>query len=170
MKKIFMIAAMAMCAMTSSAQHFTAWYGVNLAGVSMEGGSPDNAFKALNIGVSYTAPISEAFEWQVGAGYVTKGCKDWTPGFIQIEGNAAWNFVKKENLKANVFTGPSLGLMVAKDDADEVNAFGFGWQAGVGAQFSCINVKVGYELGFTDMFKDWKSKPNGLFVRVGYTF
>lgn len=171
MRKIFMAICALCLALGAKAQSdLTVWYGANISNVSVEGGSADSEFKALNIGVSYTNQISEDFDWQVGAGYVTKGAKEWSPGFIQVEGNGAWNFVKKERVKVSLFTGPYVSMLIAKDDAEGTKSVGFGWQGGVGASISCISLKVGYEYGFTDLYDAGKSKPNNVFFRIGYNF
>ena len=65
-----------MVVMSASAQkNFTVWYGANIA--SMDGTSPDSEAKFLNVGVDYTAPICDAFDWSVGAAYTTKGYNHW---------------------------------------------------------------------------------------------
>ncbi len=149
---------------------FTVWYGANLSSVSLDGGSADSEFKPLNIGLDYTSAISGAFDWTAGVSYVTKGAKDWSPGFVQIDANAAWNFVKSDNVKLGILTGPYADIMIAKDDAEEVKTFSMGWQAGVKASYKDFSLKVGYELGLSDVFKDGKSKANGVYFRLGYSF
>ena len=116
MKKLLMIALFAIVAVGASAQkNITVWWGGNIADV---GGDikADAAFKALNIGVAYTAPITDEFDWSAGLSYATKGCENWDPGFLQIEGNGAWNFVNNGDAKVGIFTGPYLAFMVAKDE------------------------------------------------------
>ena len=80
MKKVsLMILVLLVSGFTSicSAQgKITVWYGANLANVSFDGGSADSEFKPLNIGVDYTSPINDMFDWTVGASYVTKGAKE----------------------------------------------------------------------------------------------
>lgn len=173
MKKILLVALFAIVAVGASAQSdITVWWGGNFADVDMEG-NPDSEFKALNLGVSYTAPISGAFDWSAGLSYQTKGCKDWDPGFIQLEGNGKWNFVKNDDLKVNLFTGPYISLMVNKDDDDldlDINTFDIGWQGGVGLTYKFISAKVGYEYGFCDYLDDIDGKNGNLFFRIGYTF
>ena len=170
MKKLLMVALFAIVAVGASAQkNFTIWWGGNVADMS---GDFDvkSEFKALNIGVSYTAPISDAFDWSAGVGYVTKGCKDWDPGFIQLEGNAAWNFVKGEDAKVGIFTGPYLGFLVAKDDMEETNTVDFGWQGGIAGAWKFLSLKLGYEYGFCNMVKEFDTKPGEIFFRVGVRF
>lgn len=149
---------------------FTVWYGANISNVSFDGGSADSEFKALNLGVDYTAPINDSFDWTAGVSYVTKGCKDWTPGFVQIDANASWNFLKNDDVKLSVLTGPYADVMVAKDEVEDVKTISMGWQAGVKVMYKDFSLKVGYELGLTDLFKDEKSKGNGVYFRLGYSF
>ena len=85
MKKLLMVALFAIVAVGASAQkNWTVWWGGNVSNVT----DGDSEFKALNIGVSYTAPIADAFDWSAGVSYTTKGAKNWDPGFIQLEGTA----------------------------------------------------------------------------------
>lgn len=171
MKKYLLMALFAIVAVGASAQgNVTVWWGGNFADIS---GDVDvkSEFKALNIGVSYTAPIDDTFDWSAGVGYVTKGCKEWDPGFIQLEANGAWNLVKDSDMKFNIFTGPYLGFMVAKDDADDgANTVDFGWQGGLGLTYKFLSAKVGYEYGFCNIVKKIDSKPGEFFFRVGVTF
>lgn len=170
MKKILLVALFAIVAVGASAQkNITIWWGGN---VSTFDDADKSEFKALNFGVDYTAPISNAFDWSVGASYQTRGCKDWNPGFIQLEGNGKWNFVNNGDLKVNLFTGPYISFLVSKDDAEDTNTFDIGWQGGAGLTYKFISAKVGYEYGFCDML-DWKgvdSKNGTFFFRIGYTF
>jgi len=169
MKKILLVALFAVMALGASAQNgFRVWYGVNIAGNDADGSKSE--FKALNIGVDYTAAINETFDWAAGLSYQTKGAKEWDPGYLQLEGNGAWNFVKSGDFKANIFTGPYVGFMVAKDDADEVKKVDFGWQGGVQGYYKNISLKIGYEYGFLDVSKAGDSKPYQVFFRLGYTF
>ena len=166
-----MVALFAIVAVGASAQkNWTVWWGGNVANIT----DADSEFKALNIGVSYTAPIADAFDWSAGVSYTTKGAKDWDPGFIQLEGNAAWNFVQADEAKVGIFTGPYLGFMVADDDIPETNTVDFGWQGGVVAGWKFLSLKIGYEYGFCNLLKkdSWgmDSKPGDFFFRVGVRF
>ena len=134
MKKLLMVALFAIVAVGASAQkNWTIWWGGNVADLSGDWDTKSE-FKALNIGVSYTAPIADAFDWSAGVSYTTKGAKDWDPGFIQLEGNGAWNFVNSDEAKVGLFTGPYLGFMVTDDDMPNANTVDFGWQGGVVAR------------------------------------
>lgn len=171
MKKFLMVALFAIVAVGASAQkNWTVWWGGNVSNVT----DGDSEFKALNIGVSYTAPIADAFDWSAGVSYTTKGAKDWDPGFIQLEGNGAWNFVQTDEAKVGIFTGPYLGFMVTDDDMPETNTVDFGWQGGVVAGWKFLSLKIGYEYGFCNLAKkdSWgvDSKPGDFFFRVGVRF
>lgn len=170
-RDLFLVACFASMAMSASAQkNFTVWYGANVSNVSMDGGSMDSEAKFVNLGVDYSAPISQSFDWTIGASYMTKGCKKWDPCFVQIDANAGWNFLKNNDFRVGVVTGPYADLMVAKDKAEDVKTFSMGWQAGVKAAYKDFSLKVGYELALTDVFKDGKSKANGVYFRLGYSF
>lgn len=160
----------AMSSMCNAQGKFTVWYGANISSLSVEGGSVDSEMKPLNLGVDYTSPINDTFDWTAGASYVTKGCKEWDPGFVQIDANATWNFLKNDDFKLGVLTGPYADILVAKDEAEDTKSFSMGWQAGVKAMYKDFSLKVGYELGLTDVEKGGKSKLNGVYFRLGYSF
>lgn len=171
-KKVLFLTALAFVTLASQAQSegkIGVWYGVNISDVNSDFDT-DSEFKALNIGVDYTGAISEAFDWTGGLAYVTKGCKDWDPAFIQIDANATWNFVKSDDFKIGVLTGPYADFMVNKDDMEDTKTFSWGWSAGLKAYYKAFTLKAGYELGLSDVVKGGKSKANGIFVRVGYSF
>ena len=169
MKKSLLIVLFAIVALGASAQNgIRVWYGVNIAGNDADGAKSE--FKALNIGVDYTAAINETFDWTAGLSYQTKGVKEWDPGYLQVEGNGSWNFVKNDDVKVGLFTGPYVGFMIAKDDAEEVKKVDFGWQGGVQGYYKNVSLKIGYEYGFLDVFKGGDSKPYQVFFRLGYTF
>ncbi len=170
-KNFFLVASFALMAMSASAQkNFTVWYGANVSNISMDGSSVDSEAKFLNVGIDYSSPINQSFDWTIGASYTTKGSKEWNPGFVQIDANAGWNFLKNDDFKLGVVTGPYADLMVAKDKAEEVKSFSMGWQAGVKAAYKDFSLKVGYELGLSDVFKGGKSKANDVYFRLGYSF
>lgn len=168
MKKIFMIALLAVVALSVNAQTgIRVWYGANVSGNDADGAKSE--FKALNFGVDYTRPINDIFDWSAGVGYQTKGVKEWDPGYIQIEANGAWNFVKNDDFRVNLFTGPALAFVVSKDDADP-KTVDFGWQGGVQGYYKNVSLKIGYEYGFLDVFDGGDCKPWQVFFRLGYTF
>lgn len=170
MKKILLAVVVAFTALAANAQDgkFTVWYGANMADASCDG-DVDSEFKFINVGVDYTAPINDTFDWTAGLSYVTKGVKEWNPGFLQVDANAAWKFFNSDDVNLSVLTGPYAGYMIVKDDAGDAT-LDFGWQAGVKAEYKQFSLKVGYEFGFTDVIKDVKSKNRNLYIRVGYSF
>lgn len=159
-----------MFTLCSAQKNFTVWYGANYTKVFTKGDSPGYEVKFLNLGVDYTSRISEKIDWTVGAGYVTKGCKDWDPGYVQIEANL--DFIERidENKKVGFFVGPFADVLVNKDDAEGAKSSAFGLQAGGLFSINKVYVRYGFEYGFTDLIKEVKSKPFGLAVRVGYNF
>ena len=176
MKKVLLIAVLAIVAIGASAQTgIRVWYGANISGNEVDGSK--SKFNALNIGVDYTKPFGDtAFDWAAGVSYQTKGAKNanekWNPGFLQVEANGSWNFVKDDEIKVGLFTGPYVGFLVNKDDAENAKSVDFGWQGGIMGEYNKISLKVGYEYGFLDVFKDAgdSCKPYQIFFRVGYTF
>lgn len=167
---ILMLLVSSVGTICSAQSKFTVWYGANLSKVSFDGGSSDSELKPLNLGVDFTSALNDSFDWTVGASYVTKGGKDWDPGFVQIDANTTWNFVKSDDFKLGVLTGPYADILVAKDDAEGTKSLSMGWQAGVKASYKVFSFKAGYELGLSDVFKDGKSKANSIYFRIGYSF
>ncbi len=171
MKKIMVMACLCLVALTASAQkNFTAWYGANLASCNAD--EIDSEMKFLNIGVDYTAPINDIFDWTAGASFQTKGFKEWDPKFIQIDANASWNFFSNDDIKVGVLTGPYVGFCIADDDMEEMNTFGFGWTAGAKATYKDFSLKIGYDFGFTNWvdFDGEDSADRTVYFRLGYSF
>lgn len=175
MKKILVVAILAIVALGVNAQNgVRIWYGINSSGNDADG--TKSKMNALNVGVDYTAPIDNTFDWSVGLSYQTKGFEikqideKWSPGYIQIEGNGAWNFVKNNDTKLGIFTGPYVGFMVNEDDAEGIKKTDFGWQGGIQGYYKNLSLKIGYEYGFLDVIEEMDSKPYQVFFRIGYTF
>ena len=57
-----------------------------------------------------------------------------------------------------------------KDDVEGEKTFSMGWQAGAKATYKDFSLKVGYEFGLTDVLDGGKSKLNGVYFRLGYSF
>ncbi len=171
MKKLMVMACLCMIALTASAQqNFTVWYGANMANSNQEGA--DSEMKFLNIGIDYTAPINDMFDWTAGASFQSKGCKEWDPYFIQIDANASWKFFDNDKINLSVLTGPYAGICIADDDMPEMKTFGFGWTAGVKACYKEFSLKIGYDLGLTNWvdIDDVDSADRTLYFRLGYSF
>ena len=167
MKKLLMVALFAIVAVGASAQkNWTVWWGGNVSNVT----DGDSEFKALNIGVSYTAPIADAFDWSAGVAFTTKGCDGWDPGFIEVNADAIWNFADYGEGKVGLLAGPTLALMVLDDDAKSTNTVNLGIDVGAKANYREFSLKLGYEFGLTNCIKDVDSKLNGFFIRLGYSF
>lgn len=168
MKKLFIMLCLCTMAVCANAQKFGVWYGVNIASVGGDADT-DSEAKFLNFGIDYTAPINDMFDWSAGASYVSKGCKDWDPSFIQIDANAHWNFWKGDEAKVGVLAGPYLGYMINDDDAD-AEKLDFGIGVGLMGTYSDFSLKIGYEFGITDSFDGFSSPLNDFYIRIGYSF
>lgn len=179
MKKILFMALFAVMALTANAQKgkITVWYGLNVADLSSDDHlSTSSELKPLNFGVDYTGAIKNNFYWTVGGSYQTKGCEDWDPGVIQVEGNISYNFVHNSPFKLGVFLGPYMHVVVSKDDDDldrhydGIKTFGAGVQTGLVANYKALQLKAGYEYGGVDILKNVDSKPYMFYFRIGYNF
>jgi len=78
-------------------------------------------------------------------------------------------------LRAFVSAVPAFAIGVGDNELgitmDNINAFNFYGQAGVGVDIAFIFVEAGYNYGFDDLFKDGiKSNPNQIFVNLGFRF
>lgn len=157
---------MAVCA---NAQKFTAWWGMNLATVDAPA-SPDSEMKFLNFGMDYSAPLAGNFDWAAGVSYLTKGCEEWDPSFLQIDANARWNFLNSGDLGLALLAGPYFGFMLQDDDMEHTNNVDFGLGVGAQASYQDFSLKLGYEFGLTNAIKDIDSKLRGFYIRLGYSF
>lgn len=171
MKKLFMMMCLCAMAVCANAQKVTVWYGANMAKVSgdLKG---DSEFKFLNLGVTYTAPIANQFDWSVGAAYVTKGCKEWDPSLIQIDVNAHYNFLADDDVKVGVLAGPYIGYTINDDDMEDMKKLDYGIGVGVQGMYKQFSLKVGYEFGLANIADESgvSAKMNGLYFRLGYSF
>lgn len=166
MKKLAIMMCLCAVAVCASAQKVTIWYGANLAKVS---DGPDSEMKFLNIGATYTAPISDAFDWSAGLAYVTKGCKEWDPSTLQVDLDAHWNFVAEEDVKVGLLAGPYVGYVINDDDA-EAKSLDYGLSAGVQASYKQFSLRVGYEFGLSKVIDGFDGKNRDIYFRIGYSF
>lgn len=176
MKKLLFIALLCCTAMGASAQkNWTVWFGINLANMDLEGQSTEAVAQGLNLGVMYTQPFAEKFDWNAGLSYQTKGYKQkhggtWSPGLLQLDGSVGWNPIEAGSAKIGLVTGPMLNYIVVKDDAEGINEFGFGWQIGARATFRSFVVGAGYEYNITKTYSDFRSNMNNIYIRLGWRF
>ncbi|MCM1092427.1 MAG: porin family protein [Bacteroides sp.] len=188
MKKLFIAAIAAICALGVSAQTF--WdgetaekkftlgvrAGLNIA--DMSGDDVDAKSKAnFHAGVSADWNIVNSFSVNSGIFYTGKGAKDFSANFIEIPIYASYrlNFAEASQLQVNF--GPYLDFGVGGDafkDYDdggiEGKRFQMGLGVGAGYTFSKFFVGLQYQFGLTDCHEDLNAKYNNLAISVGYNF
>ena len=78
------------------------------------------------------------------------------------------------NLRCFLTGVPSFNIGVGDNDygyeKDNINTFNFYGQTGLGADILFMVFEVGYSYGFSDLMKDFKSKPGQGFVNIGIRF
>ncbi len=184
MKKLFIAAIAAVCALGVSAQ--TLWdseaaeqkftlgvrAGLNIA--DMSGDDVDVKSKAnFHAGVSADWNIVNSFSVNSGIFYTGKGAKDFSANFIEIPIYASYrlNFAEASQLQVNF--GPYFDFGVAGDafkDEFDGKRFQMGLGVGAGYTFNKFLLGVQYQFGLTDCHDDLKAKYNNLAISVGYNF
>lgn len=202
-----MFVALAAIVSTASAQKLGVWYGLGLNHITADKvNSPVLSFEsksrvsAVNFGVNYTQEMGD-FDVIGGLSYRQKGTKynlnisslqfdgdaKWKPGYIQMDVLGAYNFIKTDDLKFGIQTGPYFAVMVNKDKDNDgyatilkasgepevkYNSFDCGWQVGLAAKYLGVTLSAGYEMGFIKVYKDAdnKCKNSDIYVKIGYEF
>lgn len=215
MKKLSLTVLLMLVVITASAEKFGVWYGIGINRItgtpsfnsygalgSYVDATSSNYFSALEFGVTYTHEMG-VFDLTGGLSYRQKGTmykayndllstteqredRNWRPCYLQLDILGTLNFIKNENFKLGVQTGPYCAYMVNRDrDNDylrrlhnarayetEYNRYDFGWQAGLAANYKGVTLSAGYSLGFVKVYKDAyeKCKNTCIYVKAGYEF
>lgn len=118
------------------------------------------------LGIDYTAPISERFEWTVGAGLNEKGSM-YKIGYAQIEGNVQYKLFAKNSWTIAQFAGLFGAVKATSDEELEgnFNSFLFGIQGGMTVMYKRFSLKVGCEQSLTNIGENTKTFE--WFARLG---
>lgn len=189
MKKILIVAVLALSALSMSAQDsklmFKAGFGLStLAGSDADG--EKNAF-AYKIGLTYDLSLSESFSILPGLELVNKGTKeDGVEGTInllyaQVPVLAAYKINVGDEAKVVIKAGPYaaygvVGSDIEYDYGDKVNAFDVcerfsaGVLAGISYDFGQFSIGAEFSRGLTKAIKDVKAYNQAFGLTFGYKF
>lgn len=117
-------------------------------------------------GIDYTAPISEKFEWTVGAGLNEKGSM-YKISYAQIEGNVQYKLFAKNSWTIAQFAGLFGSVRTTSNEELEgnFNSFLFGIQGGMTVMYKRLSLKVGCEQSLTNIGENTKTFE--WFARLG---
>lgn len=141
-----------------------------------------------SLGASYKR--GKFFYWELGAMYnnpvynLTDGLSTYLDGIfsvqrIDIPVSFGINFLSVTSrivgLRAFVSAIPTFAIGVGGNDLnismDNINAFNFYGQAGVGVDVIFLFVEVGFNYGFSDLFQDYSpSNPYQAYINLGFRF
>jgi len=168
---------------------FIPYVGVNFNNLSVS----DEIYES-SMGVGYHIGFDykrgKFFYWQVGArfnaaGYNLKKIESDSADFIgapvydiDIPITGGINFLSALNrivaLRLFISAVPAFNLGVSENDLgitkDDINSFVLYGQAGLGVNVAFLVIEAGYNYGFQDMLKEYKSKPGQIFVNLGFRF
>jgi hypothetical protein len=136
-----------------------------------------------------------SYEWK---GYDESEKGSTTLNYLQIPINALYKYKVAENIKVLGFTGPYVGyaisgkdkweykydgevekdsktIKIGSGDEDDAKPLDFGWNFGLGLEYSKLFLKVQYNLGLsnianTDSGSDYSLKNTHIGISVGYLF
>src|SRR5574344_602293 len=175
MKKLFMFAALLLCAIAANAQDSKWQLKAALGMATITGSDVDGAKSKLDwkLGVGYDIPVAEKISIQPALMFESKGYKveDETAQMDYLVVPILLNYHFTEALSAQV--GPYLGYGVAgtKDIfGDEgYNRFDMGGNIGIAYSFGSISVGAELNYGFLQLHKDLKANNLSYGVTLGYT-
>lgn len=191
MRKIFLVAAMAVSALAVNAQAtFGVKAGANFSSLKYSGdGEDDNTDTkvGLNIGGLANIPVSSMFSFQPELVFSMEGGEDEQDG---EDYKLKMNYINVPLLlqyNASGFiaeTGPQVGFLMSADAElgdveidvkDQMETVNLSWAIGLGYKMtSGFGVNARYNLGLSNIAKesegDFKTKANTIQVGVFYTF
>lgn len=192
MKKLFLMAVLALSALSMSAQEdskLTVKVGVGLSSVVGSDAKTKNTF-AYNVGLSYDLSLSEKFSILPGIELVNKAWKsDAVIGtvnmyYAQVPVLAAYKFNLANDSKIVVKAGPYVSYGLFGSDLTIIggNTFGIfdsdngaerfeaGLLAGISYDFSQFSIGAEYSRAFTKMCSGFKQYHQSFGLTFGYKF
>ena len=181
MKKLILMAVMALATVSSFAQHAVGTFtiqpkvGLNLANVTK--GDGDIRVGAV-AGAEFEYQVSDIFSLSAGALYSMQGCK----GEVNVEGFDVDATVKLDYINipilANVYVAKGLavklgiqpGFVVDKDDADHMETFDFSIPVGLSYEFNNVVIDARYNFGVTNIAEGGDAKNSVFQFTLGYKF
>jgi hypothetical protein len=199
MKKVILVILVALSAVTMNAQEikFGVTAGLNLSNWS--GDDEDTKLKpGFQVGVVADYALTESFSIAPELLFAQRGWKakesglsiSTTLNYLQLPINALYKFNIADDSKFLVFAGPYFGYglsgtMKAKydgesesedlkfgSDDDQLSAFDFGVNVGIGYQYNKFFIKAQYNLGLGNLSNDSDDsiKNTNIGISIGYLF
>ncbi len=131
-----------------------------------------SGFFYTQLGVRYNSPVYSVFP-STGS---DSGDHKFSVSDIDIPITVGLNFLGGRILGLRAFLGavPAFNINVGSNDEgfdkDNVNTFIFYGQAGIGVDVLFLSIDIGYNTGFSDLIKNYNSKPGQGFVNIGFKF
>lgn len=191
MKKILLMAALALSTLSMSAQDdskFTVYAGLGMSNVVGSDANTNNAF-SYKVGINYDISVTDAFSVIPGIEFANKAHSvDGIDGTInkfyaQIPVLAAYKFTLSDKMKLAVKAGPYFGVGVVGSDIDwyaggttnvfdenMFKRFDAGIDAGISLDFSKFSIGLEYTRSFAKLNSDLKAYNQTFGVLVGYRF
>ena len=181
MKKLFALAILAFAALSINAQDFKKFRFGPTAGLNVAKVTDLDAKMAIGFNVGARAEYNFNDNIYLGSGLLLsqKGWKyDGFPetvtqyaGYLEIPVNAGYRYCASDNFALFGEFGPYIGIGIYGKNSyfDAAKRFDFGLGAAVGCEISKFQVRVGYELGLTNVYPGG-GKNRNLFVGVAYMF
>ena len=129
-------------------------------------------FFYTQIGIRYNNPVYSVLP----RGATSGGDNEFSVSDIDVPITVGLNFLEGRILGLRAFLGvvPAFNIGVGDNDVgfskDEVNTFIFYGQAGIGVDVLFLAIDLGYNYGFSDLIKDYESKPGQGFLNIGFKF
>jgi len=181
MKKLFAVAILALATLSINAQDFKKFRFGPTAGLNVAKVTGLDAKMAIGFNVGARAEYNFNDNIYLGSGLLLsqKGFKfDGFPGtvtrsagYLEIPINAGYRYCVSDKFALFGEVGPYIGVGIYGKDGyfDAAKRFDMGLGFGVGCEISKFQVRVGYELGLTNVFPGG-GKNRNLYVGVAYMF
>lgn len=177
MKKIFAVAILALAALSINAQDFKKFRFGPTAGLNVAKVTDLDAKMAIGFNVGARAEYNFNDNIYLGSGLLLSQ-KGWKyagytakAGYLEIPINAGYRYCVNDNFALFGEFGPYIGVGIYGKDGyfDAAKRFDLGLGIAVGTEISKFQVRVGYELGLTNVYPGG-GKNRNLFVGVAYMF
>lgn len=177
MKKLFAVAILALATLSINAQDFKKFRFGPTAGLNVAKVTDLDAKMAIGFNVGARAEYNFNDNIYLGGGLLLSQ-KGWkydgytaTAGYLEIPINAGYRYCVNDNFALFGEFGPYIGVGIYGKDSyfDAAKRFDFGLDAAVGCEISKFQVRLGYELGLTNVYPGG-GKNRNLFVGVAYMF
>jgi hypothetical protein len=129
-------------------------------------------FFYTQFGLRYNNPVYSVFP----TGRPSSGDNKFSVSDIDIPITVGLNFLSGRILGLRGFLSavPAFNIGVGDNDEgiskDSVNTFIFYGQAGLGVDVLFLSIDIGYNYGFSDLIKNYNSKPGQGFLNIGFKF